>query len=99
MKQLNQETPSFGRNEMSVEEMSQYKNLLEHSAKLSGLMLKNLSSIQEIMDKLNGSQHVSSEKIRELTTLATSITQASNSLTDERTISGLKHLEAIVVKK
>jgi hypothetical protein len=99
MKQLNQETPSFGRNEMSVEEMSQYKNLLEHSAKLSGLMLKNIVSIQEVMDKLNNSQHVSSEKIRELTTLAASITQASNSLTDERTISGLKHLEAIVVKK
>src|SRR4030066_338196 len=40
-----------------------------------------------------------SKKIRELSTLAASITQASNSLTDERTIAGLKHLEAIVVKK
>ena len=99
MKQLNQGSVSAGRSEMSVEEMSQYKNLVEHSAKLSGLMLKNLSSLQEIMDKMNSSQLVNSEKIRELSTLATSITQASNSLADERTIAGLKHLEAIVVKK
>lgn len=99
MKQLNQETTGLARSEMSLEEMSQYKNLVEHSAKLSGLMLKNLSSMQEIMDKMNGSQQISSEKIRELSALATSITQASNSLTDERTIAGLKHLEAIVVKK
>jgi hypothetical protein len=99
MKQLNQGSPALAKSEMSLEEMSQYKNIMEHSAKLSGLMLKNLSSIQEIMDKLNGSQQVSSEKIRELSTLAASITQASNSLTDERTIAGLKHLEAIVVKK
>lgn len=99
MKQLNQTSVNVGRSEMSLEEMSQYKNLVEHSAKLSGLMLKNLGSIQEIMDKMNGSQQVSSEKIRELSALATSITQASNSLTDERTIAGLKHLEAIVVKK
>ena len=99
MKQLNQGSPAMAKSEMSLEEMSQYKNIMEHSAKLSGLMLKNLSSIQEIMDKLNSSQQVSSEKIRELSTLAASITQASNSLTDERTIAGLKHLEAIVVKK
>jgi hypothetical protein len=99
MKQLNQGSPALAKSEMSLEEMSQYKNIMEHSAKLSGLMLKNLSSIQEIMDKLNSSQQVSSEKIRELSTLAASITQASNSLTDERTIAGLKHLEAIVVKK
>jgi len=99
MKQLNQSSTGLMRSEMSVEEMSQYKNLVEHSAKLSGLMLKNLSSVQEIMDKMNGSQQVNSEKIRELSTLATSITQASNSLADERTLAGLKHLEAIVVKK
>ena len=84
--------------QMSVEEMAQYKNLVEHTAKLSGVMLKNFASIQEIMDKLSSSQQISSEKLQEMTSLANSITQASTSLTDERTLSGLKHLEAIVKK-
>ncbi len=84
--------------QMSVEEMAQYKNLVEHTAKLSGVMLKNFASIQEIMDKLSSSQQISTEKIQEMTSLANSITQASASLTDERTLSGLKHLEAIVKK-
>jgi len=84
--------------QMSVEEMAQYKNLVEHTAKLSGVMLKNFASIQEIMDKLSTSQQISTEKIQEMTSLANSITQASTSLTDERTLSGLKHLEAIVKK-
>jgi uncharacterized protein YaaR (DUF327 family) len=84
--------------QMSVEEMAQYKNLVEHTAKLSGVMLKNFASIQEILDKLSSSQQISSEKLQEMTSLANSITQASNTLTDERTFSGLKHLEAIVKK-
>jgi hypothetical protein len=84
---------------MSSEEMAQYKSLVEHTAKLSSVMLKNFASIQEIMDKLATSNQISSEKIQELNALAGSITQASNSLTDERALAGLKHLEAIVVKK
>jgi len=99
MKQLNQGGISPAKTQMSVEEMAQYKNLVEHTAKLSSVMLKNFASIQEIMDKLSTSNQISTEKIQELNTLANSITQASNSLTDERALAGLKHLEAIVVKK
>jgi hypothetical protein len=44
-------------------------------------------------------QSISPEKIVQLKELANSITQASNSLGDEKTISGLKHLESIVVKR
>ncbi len=79
--------------------MAQYKNFVEHTAKLSGVMLKNFASIQAILDKLNISQSISSEKMREVSSLAETITKASNSLTDERTLAALKHLEAIVVKK
>ncbi|MGD8305540.1 MAG: hypothetical protein PVF17_02710 [Ignavibacteria bacterium] len=99
MQQLNQGGLGSAKTQMTVEEMAQYKNLLEHSAKLSNYMLKNFTSIQEIMEKLATNEQISSEKIRELSQLANSITQASNSLTDEKTITGLKHLEAIVVKK
>ena len=98
MKQLNQGELG-GRASMSVEQMEQYKDVVEHVAKLSGLMEKNFSSIQQILDKINSSQHISKEKLQELSNLANSITQASNSLNDEKTLAGLKHLEAIVVKK
>jgi hypothetical protein len=50
------------------------------------------------MEKVNSVQQLSSDKIQQLNVLANSITQASSSLTDERTLVGLKHLEAIVKK-
>jgi hypothetical protein len=98
MKQLNQ--GGFGGSaQMSGEQMVQYKEVAEHITKLSSLMQKNFASIQEILDKINSSHQISKEKLQELNNLANSITQASNSLTDEKTLAGLKHLEAIVVKK
>jgi hypothetical protein len=51
-----------------------------------------------MMEKINSMQQISSDKIQQLSALANSVTQASNSLTDERTLTGLKHLEAIVKK-
>ena len=84
---------------MSVAEMEQYKKLVEHSAKLSSIIHKNYASLQEILDKINQSEFISSEKLQELNLVANSISQASNSLSDEKTLAGLKHLEAIVVKK
>ena len=52
----------------------------------------------QMMEKINSMQQISSDKIQQLSVLANSVTQASNSLTDERTLTGLKHLEAIVKK-
>jgi hypothetical protein len=98
MRQLNQ--GGFGGNsQMSGQEMEQYRDVIEHVTKLSSLMQKNFASIQEILDKINSSQQISKERLQELNNLANSITQASNSLNDEKTLAGLKHLEAIVVKK
>ena len=99
MKQLNRGGAGISSPQMSVEVMTKYNDLVEHTVRLSDVMLKNFTSIQNIMEKLNTSQQISSDKIQQLNLLATSITQASNSLTDERTLVGLKHLEAIVVKK
>ena len=51
-----------------------------------------------MMEKVNSLQQISSDKIQQLSSLANSITQVSTSLTDEKTLVGLKHLEAIVKK-
>ena len=98
LKQMSPQALGSAKAQMTVEEMAQYKNLVEHTAKLSSVMLKNFASIQEILDKLSTSQPISSENLREMSSLAESITKASDSLTDERTLAGLKHLEAIVKK-
>ncbi len=99
LKQMSPQAMGSAKNQMSVEEMAQYKNFVEHTAKLSGVMLKNFASIQALLDKLNNIQSISSEKMREVSSLAETITKASNSLTEEKTLTALKYLEAIVVKK
>ncbi|MCZ6701670.1 MAG: hypothetical protein O6940_01375 [Ignavibacteria bacterium] len=99
MNQLNQGGLGNTGSRMSVAEMEQYKKLVEHSAKLSSIIHKNYASLQEILDKINQSEFISSEKLQELNLVANSISQASNSLSDEKTLAGLKHLEAIVIKK
>lgn len=96
MRQLNQGFGSGG--SMSADDMEKYKSMVEHSAKLSEVMQRNFASMNELADRINSMENISSEKIQQLTQLAGSISAASQSLTDERTITGLKHLEAIVKK-
>ncbi|NNL19857.1 MAG: hypothetical protein HKO83_00835 [Ignavibacteriaceae bacterium] len=83
---------------MSATDVEKYRSLVEDSAKLSEVMRKNYSAVSEMMEKINSMQQISSDKIQQLSALANSVSQASNSLTDERTLTGLKHLEAIVKK-
>ncbi|HQF42189.1 MAG TPA: hypothetical protein PK073_04675 [Ignavibacteriaceae bacterium] len=100
LKQLSQ--PSTGivsGAELSLAEVEKIKILVEQSAKLSEIMKINFNAISALSDKINQIEGISSQKITELNTLANSINQASHSLSDEKTIAGLKHLEAIVVKK
>ncbi|MBT8379422.1 MAG: hypothetical protein KJN64_09340 [Ignavibacteria bacterium] len=84
--------------QMSATDVEKYRSLVEDSAKLSEVMRKNYSAVSEMMEKINSMQQISSDKIQQLSALANSVSQASNSLTDERTLTGLKHLEAIVKK-
>jgi ABC-type transporter Mla subunit MlaD len=83
---------------MSGTDVEKYRSLVEESAKLSDVVRKNYAAVGEMMEKINSMQQISSDKIQQLSTLANSVAQASNSLTDERTLTGLKHLEAIVKK-
>ncbi len=85
--------------EFSVKDLETYKNLLEQTSQMSEVLVKNFSSVHQILDKINSIQGISTEKIEHLKSLANSIQQASVTLGEEKTLAGLKHLEAIVVKK
>jgi hypothetical protein len=88
-----------GGEKLSVEDMQRFKSVMDETSRLSDVILKNFSSAREMMEKISQLEQIGSDKIQQLNALANSITQASSSLTDERTLAGLKHLEAIVVKK
>ncbi len=85
--------------EFSVKDMETYKMLLEQTSVLSETLVANFSSVHEILQKINNIQGISPEKVEQLRSLADSIQKASITLGDEKTREGLKHLEAIVVKK
>ena len=97
IKQFNQSGVGGG-GAVSVQDIEKYKALVTESARMSEIMHKNYAAVSAIMEKVNSMQQISSEKIQQLNSLANSITQASSSLTDEKTLVGLKHLEAIVKK-
>lgn len=101
LKQINQ--GSSGGNitatQLSVADVEKVKLLVEQSAKLSEIMQRNFTAISTMAEKVNQIEGISSQKITELSGLANALNQASQSLSDEKTITGLKHLEAIVTKK
>jgi len=97
IKQFNQSGIGGG-GAVSVQDMEKYKAVVTESARMSEIIHKNFAAVTVMMEKVNSLQQISSDKIQQLNTLANSITQASSSLTDERTLVGLKHLEAIVKK-
>ena len=99
MKQIKGGTVGSGGEKVSVEDMQRFKSVMDETSRLSDVILKNFSSAREMMEKISQMEQIGSDKIQQLNALANSITQASSSLTDERTLAGLKHLEAIVVKK
>lgn len=84
---------------LSIQDLETYKNVLSQTSQIGKELLSNFNSIQSILEKINGLQNLSSEKISELKALANSISTASTSLSDEKTLTGLKHLESIVLKK
>ena len=97
IKQFNQSSLGGG-STISLQDAEKYKAIVTESARLSEIIHKNFTAVSVLMEKVNSVQQLSSDKIQQLNVLANSITQASSSLTDERTLVGLKHLEAIVKK-
>jgi hypothetical protein len=97
IKQFNQSGIGGGA-AVSLQDAEKYKAIVNESARLSEIIHKNFTAVNAMMEKVNSVQQISSDKIQQLNTLANSISQASSSLSDERTLVGLKHLEAIVKK-
>ena len=97
IKQFNQ-AGMGGSGAVTVQDMEKYKAVVTESARMSEIIHKNFAAVTAMMEKVNSIQQLSSDKIQQLNALANSITQASSSLSDERTLVGLKHLEAIVKK-
>jgi len=97
IKQFNQSGMGAG-GAVSVQDMEKYRAVVTESARMSEIIHKNFTAVTVMMEKVNSLQQISSDKIQQLSALANSITQASTSLTDEKTLVGLKHLEAIVKK-
>jgi len=97
IKQFNQSGIGGG-TAVSLQDAEKYKAIVNESARLSEIIHKNFTAVNAMMEKVNSVQQISSDKIQQLNTLANSITQASSSLSDEKTLVGLKHLEAIVKK-
>ena len=85
--------------ELSLKDLEAYKNVLVQTSQMSKELLNNFNSIHALLEKINGMQNISAEKVEELKTLANSISTASQSLGDEKTLTGLKYLESIVVRK
>lgn len=85
--------------EVSIKDLENYKVLLDHTNQLSQQIYKNFSSINYLLEKINHTETISAEKIEQMKALAESITKASTSLSDEKTVTALKSLESIVVKK
>ncbi len=100
LKQISGGPGSSGRGaELTLRDLESYKNVLEQTARLSELVQKNFSIVHSVLEKISTVQSIAPEKIMQLKELANSITQASNSLGDEKTVTGLKHLESIIVKR
>jgi hypothetical protein len=99
LKQLGGGVKEFKSPDITLKELEQYKGLLENTTRLSEVILNNFNQIHSVLEKINSTQNISSEKVEELKSLAESISRASNSLSDENTLTGLKHLENIVIKK
>lgn len=85
--------------DVSASQLNQYNEVLKETTRLSETLYKNFAALNHVMEKLNTNNNLSSEKIEQLKTLASSISQASSALSDEKTVQGLKALESIVVRK
>ncbi|NWF90626.1 MAG: hypothetical protein HXY50_14335 [Ignavibacteriaceae bacterium] len=84
--------------ELSTQDIETYKSALNQTVQMSQQILSNYSQIYSLLEKINGITNLSSEKVIELKSLAQSISTAAQSLSDEKTLTGLKSLESIIKK-
>ncbi len=84
---------------VSLKDLETYNATLEKTSALSSSILQNFQSSHDLLDKMSKLPGLNPENIQAFNSMANSLTTAAKSLSDEKTIAGLKHLETIVVKK
>jgi hypothetical protein len=84
--------------EISSRDLEQYNLIMNQTSQLSETILKNFNLVYEVLNKINGMQGLTADKIEQLKIIADSISKATSNLNDERTVTGLKYLESIVKK-
>ncbi len=86
-------------NEASTKEIEIYNKALEQTTTLTAGILNNYELLYNLIQKINKIDNLSAEKVEQIKNLTQSITQAANSLNDIKTVTGLKYLESMIVKR
>lgn len=79
-------------------DIENYKKLMLEVSNISSVIKENYIMIHNLIEKMGSAPQLGKEKIDELKSLANAISQASASLSNENTLTGLKYLESIVKK-
>jgi len=85
--------------EVILSNLEKFKDMMGETAMMSQKMLENFNAVDLLVDKISNANIVDSEAVMQLRSLAESISVATASLNDERTVTGLKYLESMVTKK
>ncbi len=83
---------------IDIKDIEKYKIIMTDILNLSYSIRENYNLVQSLLEKINLMPQISKDKIEELKSLSNSISQASLSLSNENTVTGLKYLESIVKK-
>ena len=84
---------------ISAEELANYNDALTKLANLSSSIEQSFKNSYGILEKIKNLAAIDRENVAEITAMANSLTTAAKSLSDEKTVTGLKHLESIVSKR
>jgi CO dehydrogenase/acetyl-CoA synthase beta subunit len=84
---------------ISAEELANYNDALTKLANLSSSIEQSFKNSYGILEKIKNLAAIDRENVAEITAMANSLTTAAKSLSDEKTVIGLKHLESIVSKR
>jgi len=82
--------------DISLKDAELYQEILSKTSQLSDTILKNFNSVAQVLEKISSIQGFTPEKIEQLKKMADSVAIAARSLSDDKTVTGLKYLESIV---
>lgn len=91
--------PGSNGNTLHAEDIAKYNLALENTSRLSSSIYQNIKNSLELLEKISVLPTIREENIAAINGMAESISSAAKNLGDEKTITGLKHLESIVLKK